>query len=146
MHKKDLTVPAILAEAVGLILGVFYVVMQIFYGIIYHVAPYRFICNIAGAVLVYAGLTLLSCWPEKINRIPVQMCVGKIRKDSIRMVRAIKLVFIVGLMIPCVCDVIGYELKDAYSLLVIGAILLVAFYYEYKILRTLRNHKQDPEE
>lgn len=146
MRKEDLTIPGIIAEAVGLILGVLYVVLQISYGVIYHVPPYRFVCNIAGCILVYTGLTMLSCQPEKINRIPAEMCVGQIRRDSIRMILTIKLAFIVGLMIPCVCDVIGYELKDAYSLLVVAAILLAAFFYEYRILRTIRKHKQDPKD
>ena len=78
MKKEDLTVPAILAEAVGILLCILYIGLQIFYGINYHVAPYKYICNIVGLVLVYAGLTILSNHPERINRIPAQMCVGKI--------------------------------------------------------------------
>ena len=37
---------------------------------------------------------------------------GKVRKYSIRMIRLVKLVFIIGLMVPCVGDVIGIELKE----------------------------------
>ena len=87
MKKEDLTVPAILAEAVGILLCILYIGLQIFYGINYHVAPYKYICNIVGLVLVYAGLTILSNHPERINRIPAQMCVGKIRIYSLRMLR-----------------------------------------------------------
>ena len=100
MKKEDLTVPAILAEAVGILLCILYIGLQIFYGINYHVAPYKYICNLVGLVLVYAGLTILSNHPERINRIPAQMCVGKIRIYSLRMLRLIKLIFVVGLMIP----------------------------------------------
>ena len=120
MKKEDLTVPAIFAEAIGMILGIVYIGLQIYYGIVYKVAPYKFICNIAGVVLIYVGLSLVSCQPEKINRLPKEVCVGKVRKYSIRMIRLVKLVFIIGLMVPCVGDVIGIELKDAYSLLVIA--------------------------
>ena len=70
MKKEDLTVPAIFAEAVGMILGIVYIGLQIYYGIAYKVAPYKFICNIAGVVLIYVGLSLVSCQPEKINRLP----------------------------------------------------------------------------
>ena len=75
MKKEDLTVPAIFAEAIGMILGIVYIGLQIYYGIAYKVAPYKFICNIAGVVLIYVGLSLVSCQPEKINRLPKEVCV-----------------------------------------------------------------------
>lgn len=103
----------------------------------------KFICNIAGVVLIYVGLSLVSCQPEKINRLPKEVCVGKVRKYSIRMIRLVKLVFIIGLMVPCVGDVIGIELKDAYSLLVIAAILVITMFYEYRIIQLLRNDHHD---
>lgn len=68
---------------------------------------------------------------------------GKVRKYSIRMIRLVKLVFIIGLMVPCVGDVIGIELKDAYSLLVIAAILVITVFYEYRIIQLLRNDHHD---
>ncbi|MDD6480752.1 MAG: transglycosylase [Lachnospiraceae bacterium] len=138
MRKKDLTVPAVFAEAVGIILGVVYIVLQLYYGLTYHVAVYSYACNIAALILVYAGLSVLSCYPERINRMTEKQCTGKIRRYSIRMVRVIKLVFVIGLMIPCVGDVLGTELKEAYSLLIIGVILLTAVYYECRIIRLLR--------
>lgn len=141
MKKEDLTVPAILAEAVGILLGILYIGLQVFYGITYHVAPYKYICNIVGLVLVYAGLTILSNHPERINRIPAQMCAGKIRIYSLRMLRLVKLIFVVGLMIPCVADVIGRQMQDAYSLIIIGLLLLVTIYYEYKIILTIRKNR-----
>lgn len=51
--------------------------------------------------------------------------------------------FIIGLMVPCVGDVIGIELKDAYSLLVIAAILVITVFYEYRIIQLLRNDHHD---
>ena len=65
MRKEDLTVPAIFAEAAVLILGIAYIGMQVYYGITYHIAPVQFICNILGIILVYTGLSVLSCYPEK---------------------------------------------------------------------------------
>ena len=139
MKKEDLTVPALLMEAVGLILGIVYIGLQIFYGVTYHVSPYRYMGNILCLVLVYALLTILSCHPEKINRISDELCIGKVRKLSIRMVRVVKLIFVLGLLIPCVCDALRIALKEAYSLLVIGMILLPSVYYECKILKIIRD-------
>lgn len=138
MRKEDLTVPAIFAEAVTLLLGLVYIGMQIYYGVTYHVAPENFICNVLGIVLVYAGLSALSCYPEKINRLPEEVCTGKIRTCSIRMVRLVKMIFVTGLMVPCVADVAGTEIRDAFSLVVIALILLVVCYYEARIIHELR--------
>ena len=45
-------------------------------------------------------------------------------------------------MIPCVGDVLGIELKEAYSLIMIAAILVIAIGYEIKIIEILRqNHR-----
>lgn len=141
MRKEDLTVPAILAEALDLIVGMIYIGLQIYYGCSYHIAPYKFVCNIAGVILVYAAITILSNHPERVNRLAPEVCVGSIRKYTLRMLRLIKFVFLMGLMIPCVGDAVGIELKDAYSLVVIAAIVLIALFYEYKILLAIRkNH------
>lgn len=139
MKKEDLTVPALLAEAVGLILGIVYIGLQIFYGVMYHVSPSRYIGNILCLILVYLLLTVLSSHPEKIHRIPGELCVGDVRRLSIRMVRVVKLIFVAGLLIPCVCDALGIALKEAYSLLVIAAILLPSVYYECRILKIMRD-------
>lgn len=141
MRKEDLTVPAILAEAVILILGITYTGMQIYYGITYHIAPVQFICNILGIILVYAGLSVLSCYPEKINRLSEEVCTGKIRTCSIRMVRFVKMIFVVGLMVPCVADVTGTQLLDAFSLVVIFLIFFTVVYYEFRIIHELRKKK-----
>lgn len=139
MRKEDLSATAVIAEAVAVILGIVYVILQIYYGIIYHIAAYKFVCNIVGVILIYAGLTLLSCYPEKINRLPAEKCVGPVRSYSVWMVRLVKLVFIAGLMIPCVSDVLGIEMRDAYSLIVVAALLCIAVFCEYKIIRTMHN-------
>ena len=97
MRKEDLTVPAIIAEAIEIIVGLIYIGMQIYYGLSNHVPPYKFICNIVGLLLVYAGLTILSNHPEQVNRLKTEVCVGKVRKYTLRMLRLIKFVFVVGL-------------------------------------------------
>ena len=141
MRKEDLTVPAIIAEAIEIIVGLIYIGLQIYYGLSNHVPPYKFICNIVGLLLVYAGLTILSNHPEQVNRLKTEVCVGKVRKYTLRMLRLIKLIFVVGLMIPCVADVIGRQMQDVYSLIIIGLLLLVTIYYEYKIILTIRKNR-----
>ncbi len=143
MRKEDLTVPAVIAEAIDVIVGIVYIGLQIYYGIANHVPPYRFICNIVGLFLVYAGLTILSNHPEHVNRLAPEVCVGRIRSYTLRMLRLIKLVFVVGLMVPCVGDVLGIELLDAYSLIVIFLIILIAVIYEYKILLVIRKNRDN---
>lgn len=143
MKKEDLTIPAILAESVEIIVGLIYIGLQIYYGLVYHVPPYKFICNMVGLILVYVALTILSNHPERVNHLAPEVCVGDVRKYSLRMLRLIKLVFVVGLMIPCIGDVIGTELKDGYSLVVIGAIVAIAAFYEYKILLAIRKMRGD---
>ena len=139
MRKEDLSVVALLLEAVDLILGLVYIGLQIFYGLYYHVPPYKVILNLLAMVLVYAGLTLLSMNPERINSIPKEICQGTIRKYSLWMVRLIKAIFVVSLLIPSVFDVIGIGIRSVYSLIVIGLILVVAGYCEYHIIQELKN-------
>jgi hypothetical protein len=120
------------------------VIVQIYYGIYYHIAAYKFVCNIVGVVLIYVGLGMLTGMPEKIHRIPPEACVGNIRKYTIRMLRVIKLVFIAGLLVPCVADAMGVELRETYSLIVMGAILLITLFYEIRIIRGMRDdHHSD---
>lgn len=141
MKKQDLTTPAIIMEAMEIILGLVYIGLQIFYGITFHVKAYTFILNILTMILVYSGLTLLSNYPEKINRIPAEMCVGNIRRYSLWMIRLEKFIFVVTLLIPCVFDVAGIEILNTYSLIVIGLMIIIGIYFEYKIIKELRNNK-----
>jgi L-asparagine transporter-like permease len=138
MKKEDMTVPALLLEAVTLILALVYIGLQIFYGLYYHIAVYKFLINVFAMVLVYAGLTLLCVYPEHINRLPPELFTPEIRAISLRMTRLVKLIFVAGIMVPCVFDALGIELLDATSLIVIGLILVVVIYYEGKIIRILR--------
>lgn len=138
MRREDWPVLALLAEAVSIILEIAYIGLQIFYGITYHISPYTLILNLAVGILVYAGLTILALYPEYINRIPVEECVGQVRLLSMRMVRVIKLIFVVGLIVPCLFDVFGLYMPNAYNVVVMGLIFIVGVYYETKIIQILR--------
>lgn len=142
MRKEDMTVPALLSEAVMLVLGICYIGLQIFYGLTYHIAIEKFLLNVFAIVLVYIGITLLQCYPERVNRLSPEVFTPVIRKFTLRMLRLLKFVFVVGLLIPCVFDVFGVELQDAMSFFVIVLFLLIAGYYEYRIIVQLRNGKQ----
>lgn len=142
MRKEDLSAGAVIAEAVGMILGIAYMVLQVYYGIRFHVSPVTWIMNVLVAVLVYIGLTILAHYPEKIHALPPEKCSGKVRMYSIRMVRVIKLLFISSLLIPCISDAFGHQMKGGYSLIAIGIMIAAAVYYEYHILHILRSNNQ----
>lgn len=138
MRKEDMTVPALILEALTVLLAFVYIGLQIFYGISYHVGVGKFLLNVFAMLLVYAGLTLLSVYPERINRLPDELFTPYVRKLSLRMIRLVKFIFVAGLLVPCAFDAFGVEMLDADSLIVIGLILAVTVYYECKIIRTLR--------
>lgn len=138
MKKEDLTVPAMLFEAIDIILGIAYIGLQIFYGLYYHVPVHKFVINILVMILVYIGLSILSNNPERLNRIPPELCVGNIRKYSLRMIRVIKFIFIMGLFIPSVCDVFGYGMTSHYNVIMIIIFIVISLIYEYKILSQLK--------
>jgi hypothetical protein len=138
MKKEDWTVPALLLEAVTLILAFVYIGLQIFYGLYFHVAVYKFLLNVFAMVLIYAGLTLLGVYPERIHKLPEGAFTPQIRKLTLRMVRLVKFIFVAGILVPCVFDALGIELLDAASLVVIGLMLIVTIYYECRIIHILR--------
>ena len=80
MKKEDMTTAGLLAEAVGIVAGLVYIGMQIYYGISYGVAAKNIILNVVMLLLVYAGLTLLARYPEKVNSLPKEKCSGTVRK------------------------------------------------------------------
>ena len=59
MRKKDLTVPALLLEAVDIVLLFIYIGLQIYYTIAFSIPPYKMILNMLIMLLVYAGFTVL---------------------------------------------------------------------------------------
>ena len=142
MKKGNTSIPAIVAETVAAVAGLAYIGLQLYYGIAYHVALLNLVMNLLVAVLVYVGLTLLSVYPEKINGLSPEQCTGNVRTYSIRMVRLVKLVFIASLLIPCISDALGHEMRQGYSLIAIGLMLVIAGYYEYRIIQIFRSRKK----
>lgn len=139
MHRNEMTWQAMLAEAVGIVSALVYLGLQIYYGIVYDVNLWNVVMNVAAMILVYAGLTLLGVYPERVNGLPKEVCSGTVRMYTIRMVRIVKLIFVLGLLFTSICDVVGRQINTGYSLVVVVLIVIVAFYYEYRIIRILRN-------
>jgi hypothetical protein len=142
MKKEDMTVPALLLEAMTILLGIAYIILQIYYGIHYHIAPYRYAWNIVAVVLVYTALTLLECYPQRVHRLPPEAFTQDIRKLTLRMLRLIKFVFIASLLVPCLFDIFGVELVEATSLVVVLLIVLIVVWHEYRIIRILRSRRK----
>ena len=95
--------------------------------------------NILVLLLVYIAITWLQHYPEKLNHIAEELCVGNIRKYSLRLLTFVKIVFTAGLLVPCVCDAFGIAIRDVYSLIMIGLILVVSAYYEYRIFQEIKS-------
>lgn len=138
MKIKDWTAAGLLTEATALVASLIYLGLQIYYGILYGVVMVKLITNIMVFILVFTGLTLLALFPEKVNRLSVQSCQGKIRQDTIWMVRLIKLIFVLSLLFTSICDILGIQIEAAYSLMAAGMMLATAIFYETRIIRRLR--------
>lgn len=141
LKKEDLTAAGALLEAVGIVAAVSYLGLQIYYGILYGISVTTILLNAAILILVYAGLTLLAWYPERVNQLPPEVCTGKIRTYTIHMVRAAKLIFVLSLLFTSICDVLGIEVYRGYSLLTVALIVAVNIWYEWKIIKLLRQKK-----
>lgn len=141
MKKEDMTTAGLLAEAVGIAAGLVYIGMQIYYGISYGVAAKNIILNVVMLLLVYAGLTLLARYPEKVNSLPKEKCSGMVRRDTLRMLAGVKLIFVLSLLGTSICDVMGIEISSWYSVVVVLLIVGTVFYQEGKIIHTIRRKK-----
>lgn len=139
MKWQDWSIPAVVGEAVDILSLIAYIGLQIFYGNAYGIPWYLVGINLLTAGLIYAALTFLAVYPERINRLPEEVCKGEVRKYSLRMVRLDKLIFLVGLLLPCVCDVAGITVPGLYNAGIIILLVLIAVYYEVKILMILKN-------
>ena len=138
MKKEDWSAVAVIMEAVDLMIGFFYIGLQVYYGYLYHVKVYQVLLNVLVGILIYIGMTLLALYPERMNRLSPEVCQGKVRKYSLQMVRVEKFLFLLTLLIPCICDVIAIDLPAVYSVIAIFAMLIIAVSYEIMILRALR--------
>lgn len=140
MKKEDMTTAEIFAEAVGVVCALLYVGLQIYYGVVYGVAGTQIMMNVAMLILVFAGLTLLQVYPERVNGLSREVCSGKVRKLTIHMVGIAKLIFVVSLLFTTICDVMGHQLNSGYSLVVVVLIVVVSLVYEYRIIKILKNN------
>ena len=141
LKKEEMTNMDFLLEAVGIVAAMIYLGLQIYYGIVYGVAFTGIILNAAILILVYVGLTLLARYPERVNNLPKEICSGKIRKYTIHMVRAVKLIFVLSLLFTSICDVAGVQINKGYSLVTVALIVIVTVVYEGKIIKLLRGKK-----
>ena len=141
MKKEDMTTIDLLLEAVGIVSTLLYLGLQIYYGISYGANLVTVLMNGAVLVLVYLGLTMLTAYPERVNGLTKETCSGQVRRYTIHMVRLIKLIFVTGLLFASICDVMGHEINSGYSIIVVVLVVLVAVYYEWKIIRILRKKK-----
>ena len=125
MKKEEMTTVDFLLEAVGIVAALVYLGLQIYYGIVYGVSFTGIILNAAILILVYVGLTLLARYPERVNNLPKEICSGKIRKYTIHMVRAVKLIFVLSLLFTSICDAAGVQINKGYSLVTVALIAVV---------------------
>ena len=135
---EEMTTVDFLLEAVGIVAALVYLGLQIYYGIVYGVSFTGIILNAAILILVYVGLTLLARYPERVNNLPKEICSGKIRKYTIHMVRAVKLIFVLSLLFTSICDAAGVQINKGYSLVTVALIVIVTVVYEGKIIKLLR--------
>lgn len=141
MKKEENTMADMLLEAVGIVSGIIYLGLQIYYGTLYGVSPFTILMNAAVLILVYIGLTLLSVYPERVNGLSKEICTGKIRKYTVHMVRLVKLIFVLGLLFASICDVLGHQINSGYSIIVVVLVIIIVLYYEGKIIHILRKKK-----
>ena len=142
MRKEEMTIFDILVEAVTILSALLYFGLQIYYGISYGAGAMQILMNIETMLLVYIGLSLLQIYPERVNGLPKEVCTGKIRKYTIHMVRYIKVIFILSLLLTSFCDAAGKKMDGAYSLIVIGLIIVIAVVYEILIIRIFRENQK----
>lgn len=142
--KNDWTMPAILLEAVTILMVIGYLGLQVFYGLLYHVDIEKIVINLGIGLLLYAIFWILTISPEKINQLPAERCVGKVRTYSIWMMRVIKFLFIAGLLVPSICDIMSVTLNRYYHAAFIFILIDVALLFEWKVIIELR--KQNNEE
>lgn len=141
MRKEEWTVLNLLLEAVGIVAAVLYLGLQVYYGISYGVSLITIAMNAVVLILVYAGLTLLTVYPERVNGLSKETCSGLVRRYTMDMVRLIKLIFVLGLLFASICDVMGHQINSGYSMVVVVLVVGIALHYERKIFRILRKKK-----
>ena len=142
MKKNQFTPEMLIFEIISAVAAFFYLGLQVYYGIAYGAGALKIIMNVCILLLVYLGLTMLLIYPERVNGLSSEVCIGKIRRYTVHMVQLIKLVFVLSLLFTSICDAMGYKIDAAYSLIAMGIILLLAAVYEGKIVKELRKNKR----
>ena len=142
MKKNRLSTEELVFEIISAVAALFYMVLQVYYGIVYGAGAMRILMNVLILILVYTGLTMLIRYPERVNGLPREVCTGDIRKYTIRMVELIKLVLVLAFLFTSICDALGYRIDAAYSLIVMAFILVIAVVFEVKIIKILRERKK----
>ena len=138
MKKNHLSTETLVFEIISAIAALFYMGLQVYYGIVYGAGAVRIVMNVLILILVYMGLTVLAIYPERVNGLSREVCTGAIRRYTIRMV---ELIFVLSLLFTSICDALGFRVDAAYSLIVMGMILVVAVVFEVKIIKILRKLK-----
>lgn len=142
MRREDLTTGNALCEAVGIVCILIYIGLQVYCGLLYGAGAVAILLNVIMVALVYAGLTLLAFYPERVNGLDAQICTGKVRKLTIHMVLYMKLIFVMSLLFTSICDVMGKQVDGAYSLITAGLMIVIAVLYEIKIFQLLKNNQK----
>lgn len=122
--------------------AVLYLILQLYYGSLYKIGVPTILVHLITMVLIFAGLTILQIFPELMNVGCKEAVEGKVRLYAVRMLRMVKLVLVLGMLVPSICDVRGTLLNAAYSLIIVVFLLLIGGYYLYRIWKY--NRSQGP--
>lgn len=135
MAKHEWRLWEAVIEAVALIAMLMFFGLQIYYGYAYESSIERMLYHILPVVFLYAALTVLEIFPELLNGRNSAPLKGMVRIYAVRMARNIKCFLVLGMIVPSVADVLGILVNGAFSLAVMGSILLNIGYYLYRIYR-----------
>ena len=67
MKKNHLSTETLVFEIISAIAALFYMGLQVYYGIVYGAGAVRIVMNVLILILVYMGLTVLAIYPERVN-------------------------------------------------------------------------------
>ncbi len=135
MVKKDWKVWEIVTESLAAAAAVVYLGLQIYYGYLYESMGTAIVYRVLPAAFLYAGMTVFEIVPELLNAGGKEKLGGRIRIYAVRMARNCKFLFMIGMLVPSVADVIGFRVDASYSFLFMAGILGTLAYYLYRIYR-----------
>lgn len=135
MPKKETEIWEIIIETAAAVAALVILGLQIYYGYVYESSVVTMLYHLLPLALLYAGMTVLQIFPEFLNGGNSEPLQGMVRTYAIRMVRNIKLLLVLGMLFPSAADVLGIQVNAAYSLLVLGGILINIGYYIYRIYK-----------